>query len=415
MTQADTLDYPTAQAPDMSDFDPFGMELRAAPFTLFPRLVENSPGFMMAEGTPSCFVASYADVTAVARDFKRFSSLKPVGLPGMERFDMFNSQPVMNYSDPPEHTRRRKVVQASFTPRRVEQIDVDSQGLVDRLLDNVAGKEVVNALEAICQPVATEMLLGGLMNVPPEDRPIFFRVMYGMSFLDKMRPGDAKPPEYVAGWAAGSDYCRKAIAKAREEKSETLVGLIVRAAEEMGVISDEEMLAMMMLLLTGGLTTVPAATASTLLCLAQRPDLRERVRQEPALADVALEEAMRLYSPVTFSMRFATVDAEIGGKTIPGGTPVYTLWSAANHDPAKFPDPYSFDLDRPNLKEHLAFGWGMHTCIGAAVTRNLGPMIVRKMLERFPNFRLADPDHPPPFNTGSARGTHLLNLPLILD
>jgi cytochrome P450 len=114
-------------------------------------------------------------------------------------------------------------------------------------------------------------------------------------------------------------------------------------------------------------------------------------------------------------MRFATMDSEISGKTIPAGTPVYAIWAAANHDPNEFPEPGKFDIDRPNLKNHLAFGYGMHTCIGNAITRSVAPMIICSLIERFPDFRLADPDAEPEFSLGSARGRHMTKLPLLLQ
>jgi cytochrome P450 len=404
------------QTEAMSDFDPYGMEIRADPFGLFPKLIAQSPGFMMAEGTPSAFVASYADVTLVTRDFKRFSSVKPEGLPGMERFDMFNGQPVMNYCDPPEHTRRRKVVNASFTPKRVEALNVNTQGLIDGLLEKAAAMDgVVDGIAALCQPVTTEVLLGELMNVAPQDRHIFFTATGGMGLLDKLRPGDPKPQAYLDGWAAGAVYIRRVIEEARANPAENLISLIAAASDEGGAMSDSEMMAMMMVLLTGGLTTMTSATATAIYCIARNTQIRQRIKNDPSVASLALEEAMRLYSPVTLSMRFATMDSEIGGKPIPAGTPVYAIWAAANHDPKEFPEPGKFDIDRPNLKNHLAFGYGMHTCIGNAITRSVAPMIICSLIERFPDFRLADPDAEPEFSLGSARGRHMTKLPLLLQ
>jgi cytochrome P450 len=104
------------------DFDPFGLPLRLRPREVLAELIGASPGLMMVEGRLSAYVADYAGVCEVARDYEGFSSVKPPDVPGMNRFDFFNGQPVMNYSDPPEHTRRRRVINASFTRRRIEQL-----------------------------------------------------------------------------------------------------------------------------------------------------------------------------------------------------------------------------------------------------------------------------------------------------
>jgi cytochrome P450 len=205
------------------------------------------------------------------------------------------------------------------------------------------------------------------------------------------------------------------IEEARANPAENLISLIAAASDEGGAMSDSEMMAMMMVLLTGGLTTMTSATATAIYCIARNPEVRQRIKHDPSVASLALEEAMRLYSPVTLSMRFATMHSELGGKTIPAGTPVYAIWAAANHDPNEFPEPGKFDIDRPNLKNHLAFGYGMHTCIGNAITRSVAPMILCSLIERFPDFRLADPEAEPEFSLGSARGRHMMKLPLVLQ
>ena len=399
---------------DMSDFDPFGLDLRTNPSTVIPGLLARSPGFMMAEGTPSAYVARHEHVTQVARDFKRFSSVKPTGLAGMERFDMFNGNPVMNYSDPPAHTRRRKVVNASFTPMRVKRLEADAQATIDQLLDAAIGRLEIDGVRDLCQPLTTQVLLGGVMNVAPEDRRLFFATMQGMALLDTVRPGQPKPQPYLDAWAAGAAYCRRMIEQARIEQADSLIGVIAKASDEGGSIDDDEMMAMMMVLLTGGLTTMASAAATAIRNIALSPALKARIAAEPSLAAFALEEAMRLHPPVTLSMRFATEDVKIGDEIIPSGMPVYMLWAAANHDPAVFPDPDRFDPDRPNLKDQVAFGYGIHTCIGNAITRSVVPMLIRSLVRRFPGFTLTDPTRPPAFHTGSARGRHLTELPLRL-
>jgi NAD(P)-dependent dehydrogenase (short-subunit alcohol dehydrogenase family) len=200
----------------------------------------------------------------------------------------------------------------------------------------------------------------------------------------------------LAAWEAGAAYCRDAVAKARDRNDESLIGLIAGALGD-GIIDDSEVLAMMMVLLTGGMTTMIAATSSALYWLARHPALKQRVRDEPELATAALDEAMRIFPPITFSMRFATRDAEINGKLIPAGAPVYVMWAGANQDPATFPDPDRYDLDRPNVRAHVAFGFGVHNCIGNHVTRQVGTTLIRAMLDRYPDFALARPNDEPEF------------------
>jgi cytochrome P450 len=407
----------TTNAPEHTKpaaFDPFGMEFRSDPFAYYPWLVENSPGFITMEGVPSAYVASSLQCRAVLRNFKLFSSLKPPGLPGMERIDFFNGQPVMNYSDPPDHTRRRMVVNASFTPGRIQRLDRAAATFIDQLLEQAAQRGEVDALADICKPLSIEMLLGALMNVAEQDRHIFFTYLSTLPLLDKLRPGDPKPKAFLDAWAAGEAYCREAIARARREHSDNLIGLIAAAASEGGSISDSEMMAMLVVLFSGGISTMAGAATASLLNLAQNPAVIDRVRREPALADNVLEESMRLHQPVMMVMRFATADTEIGDKRLAKGTPIYVLISAANHDPAVFPDPNRFDIDRSNLKDHVAFGFGMHTCIGNAITRSVVPMLIRSVVERFPSMRLAYPGQAVAWEAQTPRARHIAKLPLKL-
>jgi cytochrome P450 len=167
-------------------------------------------------------------------------------------------------------------------------------------------------------------------------------------------------------------------------------------------------------LFSGGISTMAGAASASLLNLARNPDVIGRVRREPALAVNVLEESLRLYQPVMMVMRFAAADTELGGKAIAKGMPIYVLISAANHDPAAFPDPNRFDIDRPNLKDHVAFGFGMHTCIGNAITRSVVPMLIRSMVERFPTMRLANADRPIAWEAQTPRARHIAALPLVL-
>lgn len=398
----------------MADFDPFSLEFRADPFAYFLRLIEQSPGLITMAGVPSAYVASMAQTREVLRNYKVYSSVKPPGLPGMERVDFFNGQPVMNYSDPPDHLRRRMVVNASFTPKRVQRLDEAATAFASRLLDRIAERGEMDAVGDLCKPLSVEVLLGALMNVAEEDRRIFFTYLGTLPLLDKMRPGDPKPKAFLDAWAAGEEYCRVAVARARREPSDNLISLIAAAAQEGGALSDAEMMAMLVVLFSGGITTMAGAASASLLNLAQHPEVYARVRAEPALAGQVLEESLRLHPPVMMVLRFTTTATELNGRTLPRGMPVYVMIAAANHDPAAFPDPYRFDIDRSNVKDHVAFGFGMHTCIGNAITRSVVPMLIRAVAARFPQLRLARPDEPVEWEAQTPRARHIARLPLLV-
>lgn len=392
---------------EFSDFDPFSTEFRENPEKYHPQLFANSPGFMMMEGVPSAYVAGFTQCQAVLRNFKAFSSLKPKGLPGMERIDFFNGLPVMNYSDPPDHTRRRKVVNPAFTPKRTQMLKENAAVLIDSLIDKImVNGGGFDALGDLTKILSMDVLLRRFLGIEDKDQPIFMNYVMTLPLLDKMRPGDPKPQAYLDAWAAGATYCKEQQELARRGECHNLIGVIAEGAEG-GAIDDDEMMAMMIVLLIGGVSTVAGAAAASLMNLAKNPNIAERVRQDPSLAINVLEESMRLDPPVSLVMRFATDDTQIGGTVIPKGMPVYAMLGVACHDPSAYPDPYKFDIDRPNVKDHLAFGHGMHTCIGNAITRNVVPLLIQKVVTRMTNLTLAARPDAIQWDTSTPRARHI--------
>jgi cytochrome P450 len=396
---------------EFMDFDPFGQDFRANPAKHHPMMLQNSPGFIYMEGVPSAFVSGFRQNQVVLRDYKTFSSLKPKGLPGMERIDFFNGLPVMNYSDPPDHTRRRKVVNPAFTPKRTEMLNENAAVVADRLIDEMLALGEFDAMGQLTKPLSVDTLLRRFMGIKDSDHHIFMNYVATLSLLDKMRAGDPKPQAYLDAWAAGAEYCREQQASAREGKCDNLVGVIANGAEG-GAIDDSEMMAMMIVLLIGGVTTVAGAAAACLMNLARNPDVLARVRKDPSLAGAVLEESLRLDPPVSVVMRFATADAQAGDKIIPKGMPVYAMISVACRDPEEFPNPYKFDINRPNVKDQLAFGYGMHTCIGNNITRNVVPVLIRKVVERMPNLHLQNREDAVQFDASTPRARHISKLHL---
>lgn len=392
---------------EFSDFDPFSVEFRENPEKYHPLLLAESPGFITMEGVPSAYIAGFSQCQAVLRNFKGFSSLKPKGLPGMERIDFFNGLPVMNYSDPPDHTRRRKVVNPAFTPKRTQMLNENAAVMIDSLIEKImANGGSFEALGDLTKILSIDTLLRHFMGIEDKDQAIFMNYVMTLPLLDKMRPGDPKPQAYLDAWAAGAAYCKEQQELARKGECRNLIGVIADGAEG-GAIDDDEMMAMMIVLLIGGVSTVAGAAAASLMNLAKNPDITERVRQDPSLAINVLEESMRLDPPVSLVMRFAADNVEVGSKVIPKGMPTYVMLGVACHDPAVYPDPYKFDIDRPNIKDHLAFGHGMHTCIGNAITRNVVPLLIQKVVEKMPNLRLADRSDALEWDTSTPRARHI--------
>jgi cytochrome P450 len=381
----------TAMVEEVVDFDPFGKRFRSDPMGCIPELLAHSPGFIRPEGVPSAYVAQYDQVSKILSDFHRFSSLKPKGLPGMERVDFFNSQPVMNYSDRPEHTRLRKVVSAAFSPRSAMAMAAATRAIANDLLDAIHPGETLDVVEAISSPFARRLMLDHFIGIPPEDWSVFTNLSAALRLLDAVPPGGGKPKGYLDAWEAGARYAGEALDRLRHDRKDNLLNVILNAHDSEGRLSDDEMLAMIMVMFIGGTPALTGTSAAALVRLAQRPDLGDRLRADPAAASLLYEESLRIEPTTMLVMRFAMEDVDIGDATIRKGMPVYVMNSAANFDTSVFPDPLRFDIDRENLKAHFSFGFGLHACIGNNMVRAAAPLLIHAVAQRFPGLRLADP------------------------
>ena len=404
------LDHPGTSNP-LAEFHPFGKAYRENPHAFYPALLAQSPGAFIIEDRPAAFVATYAHVRSVLADFKKFSSVKPPGIPGMERIDFFNSFPVMNYSDPPQHTRLRRIVSGAFAPTRITAIAARARELTDELLGALGDRPSFEAIKELTFPFTKRLLLNSFMGVPQEEEEVFMDYLRAVPLLDKIPTGGSKPKEFLDAWEAGNRYCELALDRARNSGTDNLVRVIAEASDG-GKLSNDEMMAMMVVLFTGGLTTVAATAGAAIANLARYPDIAERIRKEPALAERHLEETLRLDPAVSLVLRFAAADIEFNGLPLEKATPVYVMIAAACHDPAAFPDPYRFDIDRPNNREHMAFGAGMHTCIGNVITRAVLPALIVEIANRFPRLRLTDPNSKLEYDSSNPRARHLARVPL---
>jgi cytochrome P450 len=400
-----------ARPEEMADFNPFGLAFRENPMPFHTRLLVASPGLITMEGIPSVFVARYDQCAAVLRDFRGFSSEKPAGLPGMERIDFFNGLPVMNYSDPPDHMRRRKIVNPAFAPHRTLELARSADSLIGMMLDDAAARGTFDAVSELAKPLAIRILLHDFLGITEEHAHIFLNYVATIPLLDALRPGDPKPAPYLHAWEAGRQFCREQQDLARRGLCRNLIGVIAEGADS-GAITDDEMMAMMIVLLIGGVSTMAGAAAAALMLLAQHPHAAARIRADPDLAHQHLEEALRLEPPVSLVMRFAAGGARIGERRLTAGTPVYVMIAVACHDPAAFPDPYSYNLDRDNANTHLAFGHGIHTCIGNSITRSLVPLLIQKTVARFNTLRIAATADPIQYDYATPRARHLKRLML---
>ena len=390
-------------------FNPFDPEFRANPYPSYPALLDGPPRSVNLF-VPTTLVARYDHVLEVLHDPARFSTRRPE-MPMRQRLDPFGA-PTVLLSDPPVHTRLRKLVSKAFTPRRIHELEPRIRSITTALLDRVAGKGSFEAMAALANPLPV-IVIAEMLGVSAGDHEQFKR--WSNSLISAFRPdalGEVAA-EAIAAKNALRAYFAAEIEKRRAAPSDDLVGALVAARDEAGALSEAELLAFVVLLLLAGNETTTNLIGNGLLARCRYPGQFERLRQHPELVPTAIEEMLRFDPPVQMTVRMAEQDTSIGGTEVARNSLTFVLLAAANRDPRQFPNPERFNVARtPN--EHLSFGEGIHFCLGAPLARLEGAIAIGLVLERFPKLRLADPGAKLDYR-GSLALRGLQSLPLAID
>jgi cytochrome P450 len=296
----------------------------------------------------------------------------------------------MLFRDPPDHTRLRALVGKAFTPRVVEALRPHVQAIVDRLLDRVAGAARIDVIEALASPLPVTVI-SELLGVPGGDADL---VRDWSRDVARALDAIALPvgPEVIErGRRAAeemSDYFRGLVTMRRRRPGPDLLSGLVEAEEAGDRLTEAELLATCILLYVAGHETTVNLVGNGLLALLRHPDELRRLRDDPGLLPAAIEELLRYDGPVQRTGRMAACDTEIRGVPIPAGSLVLGLLGAANRDPAQFAEPDRLDLGRAEPR-HLAFGSGIHYCLGAPLARLEAQVAIGTVVRRFPALALA--------------------------
>ncbi|GIM97114.1 cytochrome P450 family protein [Paractinoplanes toevensis] len=290
-------------------------------------------------------------------------------------------------ADPPDHTRLRRLVTAAFTARRIEALRPRIEQITDDLLDAMAGREQVDLIDALAFPLPIQVICE-LLGIPSEDRDSF------RSWSNTLVGGQALRNRLPAAMAALVSYVRALIAERRQHPGDDLLSDLIAVRDQADQLSEDELSSMVFLLLIAGHeTTVNLIGNGSYLLLSDR-ERWERLRADPARLPAAVEEFLRYESPVeTATFRITTEDVEIGGAVVPAGEIVVISLLSANRDGNRFPDAADLRLDRPQ-NPHLAFGHGIHYCLGAPLARLEAQIAFGRLLVRFPGLRLATDEEP---------------------
>ncbi|GAA3849451.1 cytochrome P450 [Saccharothrix violaceirubra] len=283
--------------------------------------------------------------------------------------------------DPPDHTRLRRLVTAEFTQRRVELLRPWVEQVVDGLLDGFADRDRVDLLGDFAFPL-TVTVIGELFGVPEDERAEFRVISDGIAF-------GATPAEMGAASARMADYLADLVARKRAGTDEDLLAALVRARDDEDRLDEDELVAMAFLMLTAGYESTAHLIGNGVLTLLTHADQLDRLRRDPALLPDAVEEVLRFEGPgTTTTLRFAAEPVRLGDVDIAAGEFVLVLVGPVNRDAERFADSDRFDVGRADNR-HLAFGHGVHRCLGAPLARLEGQVALGRLVDRFPHLALA--------------------------
>jgi cytochrome P450 len=354
------------------------------PLGFFARLRESRP--VAPVGMPgygrAWIVTRYADVRTVLTDPRLAKDVHR--WPGGGRTRPSEATGVyahMLHADPPEHTRLRRLVQKAFTPRRAA-LRPRAEEIAAGLLEEMAAApgDVTDLLGAYARPLPIAVLCE-LLAIPEADRAWTAATV---AAYDDRAQHDRLERELAA-------YFAELIAARRSEPGDDLVSALVCDSGAAGGLTDNELVSTVFLLVMAGFDTTVNLIASGTLALLTHPGEKTRLRQDPSLIPAAVEELLRFTNPVNHANdRFTTEDVPVGDVVIPAGEWVLPAISSANRDPAQFPDPDRLDLGR-DTSGHVAFGHGIHHCLGAPLARMEAEVALGALLDRFPRISLALP------------------------
>jgi cytochrome P450 len=277
------------------------------------------------------------------------------------------------------------LVNKAFTARRIAELEPWIKTVSEQLLGQIPIGATVDAVDSFTMPLPVQVI-SRMLGIRGEDQPAFKRWSDSMIAFNG---GDFTPAERMRNGMEMMDYFRDIAARRREKSGTDLISALVEADVEGERLEEWEILAFCILLLVAGNETTTNLMSNMLNILVERPDLWRCLREDRSRVEFAIEETLRFESPVQMLTRFVTRDIEIDGRKIFQGQPVAVSYGAGNRDPAVFPDPDTFSLDRDRSK-HLGFGAGIHYCLGAPLARVEAQIMLNGMLDRFSSIARGD-------------------------
>jgi cytochrome P450 len=382
--------------PPKCPFDPHERDAVKDPFRFFAGARKEAPVFYV-ESAEEWWVTRYEDCLTVLRDTDTFSSRNVVEYqPFPELDDLLpdghpHAKPVVN-TDPPEHTRLRRVAQKPFTPKAVKEWEPEARRYTAELIDAMRDRGSMELISDFAQPL-TMRLICLIIGAPESEAPRFRRWMGDMVLTDVDSPPlpGAERAELIQRIVGFDKWIRDFIEERRNDPRDDLTSVFVTATDQDGepALTTREVVRIVVNILSAGFETSASTIASAMYLLLSDPVQLQKVRADPRLAEALVEEALRLQNPVRALRRYVTRDTTLGGVAIAEGATLIISLASSMRDESVYSDPDAFDLGRPEINEHFGFGKWTHFCLGAPLARMEVKVAIQSLLEHLPGIRLA--------------------------
>ena len=387
-------------------YNPYAFSVHDDPYRTYQRLRDEAPAWWNDE---LCFwvLSRFEDVLEAFRDFETFSSAGGVALENRRAIDHRTVEfQQMIELDPPEHTAFRKLVSRVFTGRRVAEMEAEIRDIVDGYIDAVASEGRADLVDDITGPFPMDVI-SAILGIPEADRPTLRR--HADRVLMREDGSMSIPQEAAEGMFGLLSYFADDLPARRRSPRPGLISDLLDLEVDGRALTEEELLGFCVLFVIAGHETTTKLVANAIELLSRHPDQRDELVADPSLVPGAVEEVLRFHNSTQYMHRTLTRDIERHGQLMRAGQSVILLIGAANHDPREFgPTAEEFDIHR-RPDRHLAFGYGAHFCLGAALARMEAKVALERIHRRLPDYRV---DHETKVRFHSSNVTGWVHLPI---
>ena len=371
------------------EFDPFSRDFFDDPYDTYADLRDHAPCYY-SEQYDFYALSRFDDVVTAHRDFETFTSTHGQTYEQLATHEPSDMGSIISM-DPPEHTRYRKLVSRSFTPRSIGNYEALVRDIISGYLDPLMGRRQFDILEEFAAPFPVE-IISTILGVPAEDRQ---QIRLWTDEMLHREEGSAMGSQVSAeAGAAQGMYLFELAQQKRAEPADDMLSHLIEAEVETEDgqsvrLDDEEIAGFGTLLAAAGSETVTKLVGNAAVLFGRHPDQWAKVLDDPAVIPNAVEEILRYWAPSQYQGRYSTVDSEWHGITIPKHKPVFLITGAANRDPRRYDEPDRFDITRePGLA--VGLGHGLHVCLGAALARMESRVAIEEIARRWPAFEVQE-------------------------